>query len=688
MKNSNNVRFFFPMIITSLLVAVLSTATMAQPCSGPPVIFLFSQADVNNFQANYGPCSTPHDLNISGADITDLTPLSGLTSLSGTLTIQDCSILTSLDGLSGITSTNGLLIRRNPILADLDALSNLNTVNGKNLIIENTLATNVDFLSNITSAFRFGINRNSQLTNIDGVSGITTTWSCSIIENDILPNIDGLSNLTTFTGLDFWISGNPALENIDGLSGLTSLPNGRIIISDNASLTNLNGLSNLTDLNSGLFITENSALTNLQGLSSLTTIGSIVVINDNASLTSLNGLSNLSPVQQFGMNIRNNPQLNDLGALSSITNMRSLIISGNASLDNLDGLAALVGVEFDLTINDNPLLRECCSIESLINTPSAVGRDIFISNNQAPCDSPSEITIYCTPDYDMDGYTVADGDCDDNDANTNPGAPEICDGKDNNCNGQVDEGISVHNGNISFASQAQLDAWSPCISTINGSVTILGSNITDLSPLSNIQSVSGNFTLQSTGLSDLNGLQALQTVGGMALIYFNFNLTSLTGLHNLSSVSGNLSVYYNFSLTDCCAIHDLLDNEGVVGAVQIFLNGSGCNNQAEILNHCIPGQNMIGQYNGLATHPSFQENQGVQIFPNPAKELVDIQLNKGFKNGKLHIFNSQGRLVKQQALPPHSQQFQWRASELPTGLYIVKTEVDGEFFTTKLIVEE
>jgi hypothetical protein len=60
-------------------------------------------------------------------------------------------------------------------------------------------------------------------------------------------------------------------------------------------------------------------------------------------------------------------------------------------------------------------------------------------------------------DFDEDGYTdgttkvscskpagyvlsATPGDCKDNDPNINPGKTEICDGKDNNCNGQIDEG--------------------------------------------------------------------------------------------------------------------------------------------------------------------------------------------------------------------------------------------------------
>lgn len=43
------------------------------------------------------------------------------------------------------------------------------------------------------------------------------------------------------------------------------------------------------------------------------------------------------------------------------------------------------------------------------------------------------------PDADQDGYTVAQGDCNDNDQDINPDVEEFCDGIDNNCNSQTDE---------------------------------------------------------------------------------------------------------------------------------------------------------------------------------------------------------------------------------------------------------
>ena len=46
-----------------------------------------------------------------------------------------------------------------------------------------------------------------------------------------------------------------------------------------------------------------------------------------------------------------------------------------------------------------------------------------------------------TADVDGDGFFGED-DCDDNNSSINPNSPEICDGIDNNCDGQIDEEVT------------------------------------------------------------------------------------------------------------------------------------------------------------------------------------------------------------------------------------------------------
>ena len=48
----------------------------------------------------------------------------------------------------------------------------------------------------------------------------------------------------------------------------------------------------------------------------------------------------------------------------------------------------------------------------------------------------------CAGDTAAAGFAIADGDCNENDETVHPGAAEICNAKDDNCDGQIDEGTS------------------------------------------------------------------------------------------------------------------------------------------------------------------------------------------------------------------------------------------------------
>lgn len=60
-------------------------------------------------------------------------------------------------------------------------------------------------------------------------------------------------------------------------------------------------------------------------------------------------------------------------------------------------------------------------------------------------------------DLDGDGETVAAGDCDDRDASTGSGAPEQADGRDNDCDGEIDEDTVVSDDDGDGFSEAEGD---------------------------------------------------------------------------------------------------------------------------------------------------------------------------------------------------------------------------------------
>ncbi len=72
---------------------------------------------------------------------------------------------------------------------------------------------------------------------------------------------------------------------------------------------------------------------------------------------------------------------------------------------------------------------------------------------------------YGSADGDFDGYAEGGSDCDDADATRHPGAPELPDGKDNDCDGLVDEGTtnSDDDGDGKTEAQGDCDDTDPAV---------------------------------------------------------------------------------------------------------------------------------------------------------------------------------------------------------------------------------
>ena len=354
--------------------SLVAPAALAQVCSG--VVVLASQGEVDAFDC----AEVTGDLAISGGDITDLTPLAGLTSV-GSLGIEANPVLVTLAGLEDLTSVGGLYIGVNPVLVSLAGLEGLTSVVQDGVTISgNAALTSLAGLEDLTSAGNLYIDNNDALTSLTGLEGLTSVGDyVAIQDNDALTSLAGLEDLTSVGSLG--IGGNAVLTSLAGLESLTTL-GGSLGIGGNAVLTSLAGLDNLTFVPGSLFIRDNTALTSLAGLENVTVIeGACLMCNG-------------------GLEIRGNPALTSLAGLGNLTSIgRGLYIVDNVGLTSLAGLEDLTSVgENGLDIEDNAALTDCaCGLGGLISGDplifSGVNGEVIINANAlgGQCTSPEVV---------------------------------------------------------------------------------------------------------------------------------------------------------------------------------------------------------------------------------------------------------------------------------------------------------
>lgn len=366
-----------PRDISGNLGNCLDEAAVVTACSGPACppgdVRLWTQADVNQFVANYPNCTEIEGLLRIGeddgfsSDITDISGLSNLIKIGTILFIQNNGVLQNLDGLQGLTQLGDrLFIGINAQLQNIDGLNNISSIGGEIRVRDNATLNNIQGLQNIESTKIVGL----YIYNNPTLAVCNLPNFCTYLANPADTHPRNISEN----------AGDCVTEQavIEACEGPACPPGSQISFTTQAQVNQfLVDYPNCTEILGNLFIGLNDATSDITDLSPLRNIthvdGWIAIYN--TSLVTLNGLHNVATVK-YDIDIRANANLTDISALEK------------ASFNPFDG--------FGLTIGNNTALSVChldnfCAY--LINDASTHPRAIL--NNFGDCANEQAVVEAC-----------------------------------------------------------------------------------------------------------------------------------------------------------------------------------------------------------------------------------------------------------------------------------------------------
>ncbi len=558
---------------------------------------LSSQALVDKFK-----CSEfVGNLTISGNDITDLSPLTDLKSVTGTLHIRYNPRLESLLGLSELSSVGSLSVVQNSSLRSFDGLGTITASVYDVRISGNGALLNIGALSIKPQSpiFSVSITDNPMLRSLTGMEWLRhTVFGVSIYENHSLTSLEGLNNLSA-VGLDpeysdpLNIQNNASLRSLKGLDSLGFAQ--MLLIKDNPVLSSLEGLEHLRRTELSMEITNNPNLTDLHGLESLESVGIALVVSDNHGLTSLRGLDNLKSLGAYYFldgtsKITNNNSLKSLQGLESLSNIDNLTISNNPALTSLTGLSGLkiagprtqhgfirpfeisnnISLESlrgldslsyanNLNISGNPVLT---SLEGLGGLKAVGPQSMyehsypFVIHNNASLRNLSGLENLTQ----ISNLTISD-----NTALTSLEGLNSLKTIGPRFMFEYSRPFEIRN-NPSLSSVKGLDSL-----IIIDNLTLSGNPaLTSLKGLDRLQSITTDlWVMDNDSLNDLAGLERLDSIGNQLIIEDNDFIRSLKGLESLETIGGDLKIDGNTRLNSLARLNSL---EVVSGKVEVTNN--------------------------------------------------------------------------------------------------------------------
>jgi len=289
---------------------------------------------------------------IIGDPIKDLSPLAGITEISGGIFIGSNQELKSLEGLHSLRAIySNLSIYYNPLLEDLKGLRNLELIADGLEITDNLALISLEGLEKIkTSSSRLIISRNPHLQSLKGLDNLEHIEYLWIGDIPKLENLKELKSIKSIEGIGIYqnerlsgffnesqkptslryvkIEKNPSLVSLKGLAAESSHFDGYILVKENKNLRSLEGLYPNHTISGEIEIEDNENLTDIKSLAPVVEVDRNLHIINNDQLTNLDGLENVRSAGKtypyipssptFSLQIFANDRLADLCAIKGL----------------------------------------------------------------------------------------------------------------------------------------------------------------------------------------------------------------------------------------------------------------------------------------------------------------------------------------------------------------------------------
>jgi len=293
-------------------------------------LLVFACSGDDNSQSNDEKCIYKGNVTLKTQEEVDAFVSHGFCTVDGNLTIGDYyedpkSDINNLQGLSGVTTVTGnVTVVSNSLLESLNGLQNIKDVS-KISVVSNHSLQNLQGFPSLGNDAIIEIANNLGMATLEGLN-VDKCKSIELYNNVSLNSILALQNLQEIKSLR--IRGN-GMTTLEGLETITQVE--ELMIDVNPNLISLKGLDNLK--RSDYFsIQSNNALVTLEHLSNFEAIGDIesdmkihiLSISRNNNLESLNGLENLTYFSGDIFEITSNPKLHDFCALTNFFQLNTL----------------------------------------------------------------------------------------------------------------------------------------------------------------------------------------------------------------------------------------------------------------------------------------------------------------------------------------------------------------------------